>query len=256
MPSDLQNPAFLLENPESHPLHPPGAASSLGSILVIAPHPDDESLGCGGLLALSALQGSDVQVVVVTDGSRSHPHSKAYPASRLAALREDETVAALAALGVPDGRLHFLRYPDCGLPQRSEIAFKHAASHLGSVIDFLAPDTILVPWRRDPHSDHESTWALVNEAVTRMPRKLRWIEYPVWSWRFPHTESAPQLDDSFTAWRLDITPVLEHKKKAIAQHQSQLGAVVVDDPTGFCLQPAMLAHFERPWELYLEPHDV
>jgi LmbE family N-acetylglucosaminyl deacetylase len=57
--------------------------------IVVAPHPDDESLGCGGLIVDACRQGLPGKVVIVSDGAGSHPNSKAYPPDRLTALRED-----------------------------------------------------------------------------------------------------------------------------------------------------------------------
>ena len=65
-------------------------------ILVVAPHPDDETLGCGGLISLLAQNGSAFYIVFVTDGSASHRNSRAWPSARLAAQREQEARNALA----------------------------------------------------------------------------------------------------------------------------------------------------------------
>ncbi len=251
-----QSQTSLLSEPEAHPLLPPETAASLGSVLVVAPHPDDESLGCGGLLALLSHSGNGVHVLVMTDGSRSHPNSISHPAARLAALREKETLDALAALGLPANCVRFLRHPDCGLPLAGTVPFERAVLDLREAFQALAPEMILLPWRRDPHCDHEGTWALAHEAVTKLSKQPRWLEYPVWSWTKPQSEVAPEAREGLTAWRLDISQVLDRKKLAIAQHRSQLGAVIQDDPTGFHLKREMLAHFERPWELYLEPDHV
>src|SRR5437762_25173 len=76
-----------------------------GPLLVLAPHPDDESLGCGGLIAEACGRGQDVHVVILTDGTGSHPNSRAWPRHRLKALREAEAREAVAALGLPPERL-------------------------------------------------------------------------------------------------------------------------------------------------------
>ena len=234
---------------------PAETARTLGLALVVAPHPDDESLGCGGLLALLA-QGPNVpQVLVMTDGSKSHANSASYPAARLAALREQETQDALAALGLSSDAVRFMRYPDCGLPALGTAGFDQAVVQLQRLFGRLAVDTILVPWRRDPHCDHEATWSICRAAVTRLAQRPRWLEYPVWAWTQAESEVAPQANEG-CAWRLDISPVLARKTQAIAQHRSQLGAVIDDDPEGFRLEPEMLAHFARPWEFFIEPADV
>ncbi|MDQ3545581.1 MAG: PIG-L family deacetylase [Verrucomicrobiota bacterium] len=247
-------PSSLLVEPDQHALLPPKTAATLGSTIAIAPHPDDESLGCGGLLALLAAFGNAAHVLVMTDGSRSHPNSPSYPAARLAALREQETLAALEVLGLPASTARFLRYPDCGLPAAGTVAFGEAATQLREMLVARTPDTLLVPWRRDPHCDHEATWRLLREASAGMPSPPRWLEYPIWAWTQAESKAAPQTNDGH-AWRLDISPVLARKERAIARHRSQMGVVIQDDPGGFVLEPAMLAHFARPWELFIEPVD-
>jgi LmbE family N-acetylglucosaminyl deacetylase len=84
--------------------------------IVLAPHPDDESLGCGGLIAEACRQGSRAKVVIVSDGAGSHPNSKAYPPDRLTSLREVEAKQAGAALGLKPEDMCFLRLPDRFVP--------------------------------------------------------------------------------------------------------------------------------------------
>ena len=89
-------------------------------ILVVAPHPDDETLGCGGLLSLSAQTGSTAYIVFVTDGAASHRGSRAWPPARLVAQREREACRALACLGLGHAPRLFLRLPDANMPQPGE----------------------------------------------------------------------------------------------------------------------------------------
>ena len=238
----------LLDRPERHPLCPADTVRSWGRTAVVAPHPDDESLGCGGALATLVAAGVPARVVVVTDGTRSHPSSPSYPADRLRQLREAEATEAVAALGLAPESVTFLRHPDCGMPQRGTPAFDRAAGRLAAVLDRV--ETVLVPWRRDPHCDHVATWELAVEAASRMDDPPRWIEYPVWAWPHADTDVAPQ-DGEADAWRLDVSGVLDAKRRAVAAHRSQLTALIDDDPDGFRLAPEMLAHFDRPWELFL-----
>ena len=245
----------LLEDPERHEVRPPEWAASLGRTLVAAPHPDDESLGCGGLLSLLADAGQHPHVLVLTDGSRSHTQSPSYPAARLAALREGETLRALTELGLPACAAQFLRFGDCALPAEHTAAFADAVSLLRDRLTAIRPDTLLVPWRRDPHCDHQATWRLMRTAWRDAAPFSRWLEYPVWAWTQASGDAAPRADEA-SAWRLDISPVLARKARAIAQHRSQLGEIIDDDPTGFALQHEVLTYFLQPWELYLEPGDV
>ena len=78
----------------------PDVPARWGTTLVVAPHPDDESLGCGGAIALLRQQEQTVQVLFVSDGSMSHPNSQKYSAEARRDLREQEARNALAILGV------------------------------------------------------------------------------------------------------------------------------------------------------------
>ena len=80
----------LLEAAHSFPFHPLREKLEDRPFIVVAPHPDDESLACGGLIADACRQGLRGKVVIVSDGVGSHPNSKAYPPDRLRALREEE----------------------------------------------------------------------------------------------------------------------------------------------------------------------
>jgi LmbE family N-acetylglucosaminyl deacetylase len=87
-----------------------------GRALILAPHPDDESLGCGGLIAAACEAGQPPIVVILTDGAGSHPHSRRFPPDILRATREAETLAALACLGLAANRAVFLRTHDTRAP--------------------------------------------------------------------------------------------------------------------------------------------
>jgi LmbE family N-acetylglucosaminyl deacetylase len=85
-------------------------------VLIVAPHPDDETLGCGGAIALLAAKGYDLQVLVISDGTGSHPHSQTHPAPVLESIRSQETIAALGILGVDPGSIAFLHLKDGAIP--------------------------------------------------------------------------------------------------------------------------------------------
>ena len=234
------------------PIRPPSSAAELGPTVVVAPHPDDESLGCGGLLALLARAGVPVWCVLVSDGTMSHPNSEKFPAPARLALRETELRLALAELGLNPDHLTTLRLPDGSVPGPDTPDGAAAVQALAAVFQRQHPATVLVPWRRDPHPDHRATSQLVRAALATLPRPPRLLEYVVWAWERAAPADLPQPGE-MSGWQLDIGPVLERKQRAIAAHRSQLpGSPIDDDPAGFTLAPSMLAHFARPVEVYLE----
>lgn len=219
-----------------------------GTCLVLAPHPDDESLGCGGLIAACCAAGRPPAVAILTDGSGSHPGSRSYPPASLAALRKAEVTTAVGHLGLPVERLVFMGARDTKAPHHGA-AFDRLTRHLAAWLVAFDCTTIFVPWRHDPHSDHVSA-ALLGEAAARFVN-AHLIAYPVWGWKLSPDATAP--DVQVRGWRLDIRAHLPVKRRAIAAHVSQHGALIQDDPAGFQLPADLLSVFDQPWETFLLP---
>jgi LmbE family N-acetylglucosaminyl deacetylase len=218
--------------------------------LILAPHPDDESLGCGGLIAACCAAGQPPSVVIVTDGTASHPGSRAWPAPHLKARREAEAREAVRRLGLGAHHLAFLGLEDAAAPHDGP-AFDAAVDRLAGMVRRQGCDTVLAPWRHDPHCDHEAVWAM--GAALRRRLGIRLVAYPVWGWTIaPETELAcgdPQ------GMRLDISPYRDVKRQAILAHQSQYGGLITDDPEGFRLPPDLLSAFETAFETFLFPEE-
>ena len=233
------------------PLRPADSVTELGATVVVAPHPDDESLGCGGLIALLRQAAVPVQVVLVSDGTMSHPNSRKFPPAARRALREAELRQALLELGV-EAPLICLGLPDSNVPGEGQEHFSEAVTQLRLLLAATEPATMLCPWRRDPHPDHRATSELVRAALAGLPQPPRLLEYVVWAWERAAPADLPQPGE-VVGWRLDISSVVSQKQRAIAAHRSQLApGIIDDDPTGFVLSAEMLAHFAQPFEAYLE----
>jgi LmbE family N-acetylglucosaminyl deacetylase len=235
------------------PLLPADGVATFGPTLVVAPHPDDESLGCGGAIALLRDAGLPVHVLLVSDGSGSHPGSRRFPPAALAARRERELRAALARLGVDPAGLSCLGLPDRCVPRAGTDEFRDGVARMVDALRHapFAPATALLPWRRDPHTDHRGAWDLATAALTRLGMAPRVIEYPIWVWELAETADLPRPAE-VRAWRLDIATVLQRKLAAIEAHVSQTTPLIDDGASNWYLRPDVLAHFNRPWEVYLE----
>jgi LmbE family N-acetylglucosaminyl deacetylase len=206
-----------------------------GPVTLIAPHPDDEVLAAGGLLARLVAAGTDVRVVSVTDGEASNPGGSV-PPQELAARRVAETATALARLGVT--RRTRLRRPDGG-----------ADTLEAPVAGLLLPlgGTVLAPWAGDGHPDHEAVGRGAAVAAARAGAVL--VDYPVWTWHW----ATP--DDPTVPWsrarRLDLAEdVRNAKSRALSEFHSQiapLGPRTEDAPV---LPPHVLARFTRPYEVF------
>ena len=240
-----------LAAPEALPLLPPTSVESFGPTLVVAPHPDDESLGCGGTIALMARAGLPVHVLFVSDGTGSHRDSPTYPPERLRALRETEAREALARLGLPGNAAIFLRLPDRFVPWEGQPGFDTAVAAVALLLRERQPATILVPWRGEHHCDHVASWQIVRAAAAQQTPRPRLLEYPIWLWERTVTHRDPTARE-VVGWRLDIGPVFERKRAAIEAHRSQLTDLIADAQFAFRLEPDFLANFARPWELFLE----
>lgn len=228
------------------PIAPLSAVTGDGPVLILAPHPDDETLGCGGLIAAAVVAGHAPFVLILTDGTGSHPNSRTHAPNRLRSLREQETLVAAAVLGLPGDRVGFLGLRDTAAPT-SGVAFEQAVASVASLARHIGAQTMIAPWEHDPHCDHVAAHLMAVAAAARCG--IGHLAYPVWGWTLPYETALPGALP--TGMRLDIAAHLEPKRRAIQAHASQYGGLIKDDPTGFQLPPGLLDVFSRPFETFL-----
>ncbi|OBA62454.1 LmbE family protein [Mycobacterium sp. 1100029.7] len=196
-------------------------------LVVVAPHPDDETLGMGATIAALAASGVEVQVVSVSDGGAARPGAPAMERCRTEAIRRHELrratsalgTAAPLSLGLPDGQLS--DYED-------ELT--------GSLIDILERfDTVpwcAATWRGDGHPDHEAVGRAAAAACTRVDAVL--MEYPVWMWHWATpADPAVPWHRAFAVAASDCATT--RKRHAAQQYRSQ-----------FSGSPAVLPPFVLP----------
>lgn len=170
----------------------------LDHVLCVAPHPDDEVLGPGGLMARLADLGRRVGSVVLTRGESSTPEAS----GPIAECRRDESRRAARVLGVP-GPL-FLRWSDRGL-----IYGEALIADLRAVVEEFRAQVLLLPALSEPHPDHQVA-ALVGMAVAQRCETVHTVLF--------YEVGAPMHPNAI----VDITAVAERKWRAIAQFESQL----------------------------------
>ena len=236
----------LLEMAEHSPRVGLRALTKGGPILIVAPHPDDEVLGCGGLLAACKEMGVEAHVVILTDGGLSHPGSLAWSSKRLAARRATEARKAAFVLGVGRGRLHLFGLRDGGL-LFEKTATARAADTLVRLARRIKAKRIFVSWRHDPHPDHIAAAALAERVHRRLPH-VDILEFPVWGRLLP--KDAPIRDGPWTALRLDVTRWLPTKRRALLAYRTQTTALIADAPLTFRLQVDQLDALITPSEIF------
>ncbi len=214
--------------------------------LILAPHADDESLGCGGLIAAACAAGIAPVVVILTDGAASHPGSRIFPPARLREVREAEARYAVSLLGLPAENLYFLRYPDTKLPAFGP-EFITAVEKLLEITKTHTCAVVIGPWAGDQHGDHRAAARMAYRVAYYASLKL--LSYPVWGWLRVGTDMWDEPRHS--GWRLNISAYLRVKRKAIAAHQSQYRDLIQDSPNGFRLPTDLLVVFERPFEVFI-----
>jgi LmbE family N-acetylglucosaminyl deacetylase len=237
----------LLDSARSFPFCPIREKLEGRPFVVVAPHPDDESLACGGLLAEACPHGLRGKVVIVSDGVGSHSKSKAYPPDRLRTLREDEAKRAAAELGLKPADMLFLGLPDRFVPSEGEEA-ERAIEAIAECAREIGARSLFVSWRHDPHCDHEASYRIAR-AVQRRAGNLRLFEYVVWG----HTLAPSTKVDPIGGFRIEVShEALERKRRAIAAHRSQTTNLIDDDPDGFRFTQSGLARFDLPYEFFFE----
>lgn len=200
--------------------HPPSTMSRLPGerVLVLAPHPDDESIGCGGAICKYLEQGSRLLVVFVTDGRQGNRDLRALPADspqrlqmelELVARRRREAHCALSILRVSESE--FLDATDGELLHQ----INPVSERLAAIFSEFKPDIVMLPFLTDRHADHFAVNSCLVNAVERLQGewlgRLQCFGYEIWS---------PIYANAL----VDISAYMRLKCDALECYQSQLGS--------------------------------
>ena len=181
--------------PKSRNRHTPGR------VLVISPHPDDESIGCGGTLRQHVVQGDLVHVVFLTSGEKGgHGRTE----QETLQVREREARAAARVLGIQE--LEFWREPDGSLRSKRSVV-----GRLRNALRSFRPDLLYVPHEAEMHPDHKAANRLVRTALSNTSRsaKPQVMQFEVWT-------PLQRIDQI-----VDVSRYMKVKLSAIRKHRSQ-----------------------------------
>lgn len=189
-------------------------------VVVIAPHPDDETLGCGGWLAACCAGGVDVKVIVLTDGSASHPGHPVLTPSLLAAQRRQECLDACRELGLEKSGVEFWALPDGKLDRLDPALGREAREKLLRLASGNVRQVWLVPGWQDGSTEHTGARELVSDALREASDPPQIWEYFIWGWRNP-TGLWPLLGRG--GWKQHRAPAGQaaSKSRAVLSYQSQ-----------------------------------
>jgi LmbE family N-acetylglucosaminyl deacetylase len=182
-----------------------------GSKLIIAPHPDDEIFGTGGLIAKDG--SAAINVAYLTSGGASHDGCCSYSRAKLSKRREAMAKKAAAVVGLRESNLFFLRHPDGKLPRAGRTGFRAACDQLVELLDELRPAQVFAPHPFEVWSDHLAAEELARAAIRKSGLDISFYHYCVWFWIYTPLRSI--LDVNWTEGALiDIKDVLQLKRQA------------------------------------------
>jgi N-acetylglucosamine malate deacetylase 1 len=231
-------------------LSSPSLVVSDRSALIVAPHQDDETLGCGGMIALKRAQGVPVQVIFITDGGASHDWHPQFKAGGIAAIRRQEALAAMNILGVAAEQVHFLDQRDGKLKWLQDADRQSTVDQLTALLKTHPPGEIYVTHRADRSTDHEATYGLVRSAMAAADSTADLWEYPIWILWKPRLFQDLSLGELAGAHRLGIGPVARQKRAALLEYRSQY--LPIGDTPGTVLPYGFLWRFKLPFELFFK----
>jgi LmbE family N-acetylglucosaminyl deacetylase len=218
--------------------------TAIRSCLVLAPHPDDETLGCGATIMRKLAAGTSVQIVIATDG-RYWPPSAKLSADALAEMREGEAHRASAILGLPRENIAFLRFEDGRLADHRRLL----RDRLVDRVDTMNPEEIFIPSIIDTHPDHRVLAELGRELVQEHRDRFPLLyEYPIWFWDPRILRIRDLLELRIRIVRTEGFRI--RKRAAIASYRSQVTNLIGE--AGWTARHGFLRQFLQPEEIFFE----
>jgi LmbE family N-acetylglucosaminyl deacetylase len=193
------------------------------NIIVFAPHPDDETLGCGGTIIKRAGEGYKVVVVVMTDGryallKKFGVNSNPTP-EELEKIRKEEVIRAIERLGVSNENLLFLDFEDGGLGEHR----KEVRKKITELLREYSPFEVYFPYAQDTNVDHRAASLIIRSSLEKLGLPLQGYQYSTGQ---KFARIGPIIDRFLNIFRrnlvyVDISQFLQQKKAAVEEFRSQ-----------------------------------
>jgi LmbE family N-acetylglucosaminyl deacetylase len=224
------------------------ALAGHGPFLVIAPHPDDETLGCGAFIARARRLQQQVRIVIVTDGREGVPDSLV-TSEETAALRRTEALTAAALLGVTAENVVFLNIPD-SQAHGHQPAIEEA---LRREIESLRPRLVFSPYEMDKHEDHRAATRAVNSLRRKNLIPCPVYEYPIWFWISGIWDFIVNPERFRLIRRMDMQGYSDIKMEALKAHRSQFPHLFDDTSSKSFFRPLTFQRqFFSKYEIFFE----
>jgi LmbE family N-acetylglucosaminyl deacetylase len=213
--------------------------SARRSCLVLAPHPDDETLACGATLARKVAAGTPVHVVVMSDGASWPP--TATPMENVV-TRASELRRATRVLGIPDSAVTHHDFAEMQLV----MAVDEMTDAVADAVRRTRPQEVYTTSGTDPHTDHAALAMAARRAL--QGSAIRTLYYPVWQWHAP-TSWVEMMRESARPESVRTAGFLDRKRRALAEYRSQIALARAGAPA-HTIHPPLLWHFLAGREVF------
>jgi len=179
--------------------------------LIIAPHPDDETFGCGGLITQKIQNGAEVFILFLTNGEKS---LHTVPKKELKQIRHASAIKASELLGVNEDNIQWMDLPDGNIPRSVAPEFRSARDNLLNIIQTLHVEEVYATHYLDGWSDHIAAYELTIEALKKSEQDIDFYLYWVWVWYYIGIKQIASLHWN-NIFLLPIHSVFYSKQKAL-----------------------------------------